>query len=175
MSNVSSKILVTILLVFCISTYASEVIPPQLNQQVDKLSSLIRDSHAYEDSRKVYLFSPKYSGSSAIVVLDLGGFAGGNNTSSQYMAIFSVLSVAEDGAPDYYSLIDFIQISSEGARVVDSGNVTYTYDEKTGETVISVPFSKYDEDDARCCPSIKGSETYRIKAQQGQRIIVHSK
>lgn len=172
MSNILCKILVTILLVFCVSPYASELIPPQLKQQVDKLSSLIRDPHAYEDSRKIYLLSSSYSGSGAIVVLDLGGFAGGNNSSSQYMAIFSVLSVAAAGDPDYYSLIDFIQISSEGVSVVDSGNVTHTYDEKTAETVISVPFKKYDKDDARCCPSIKGSETYRIKAQQGQRIHV---
>jgi len=177
MRNVFPTILATIFMVFCIDTYAIESTPAQLTKQTDELSSLIRDSYASEYSRNIYLFSHKDSERGAIVLLNLEGFSGGNN-SSQYMAIFSVLSGSEDGGkpiPDYYSLIDFIQIGSRGLRFVDSDKITHTYDEKTHETVITVPFLKYGEEDGLCCPSVKGSATYRVTAQKGQRINVQTK
>lgn len=173
MKNLQEIFFIALLCLASFCANADDKLPAQLEARVDALSTLLKDSYATEFSRDVHWFTNKHLGNVAIVVLTLEGFGGGNG-SSQYLAVFndSAALDAETGDLPYYILIDFIQAGSKGWRYIDSHNISVSYNSADRELVIVTPFSSYVPDDPLCCPSKKGSSTYRLDIQSVKRLTV---
>jgi hypothetical protein len=162
------KALIAVLLILSTGSAAwAEVIPTQLKSQADSLAGLIKDSYASEYGRNYYLVQA--DARVAVVLFGFEGFAQGNNW-AQYMAVFSVLSSAEPGQPDYYSLLDVARIGASAWRSADFSQVAVTVDPKSREATISLPMKESVPGDSPNFPSRQSEVTYKIKLRQGERL-----
>lgn len=102
---------------FCLSVAAAQPaskVPAPLLGQVQRLSELLRDSHAvlYADATSVQIVKLREDNQLALVVFTLEGFGGGNNH-TQFLAAFRVEDMA------YFRLLDVIPIGGKGWRAVN--------------------------------------------------------
>lgn len=114
-------------IIFCLfSTIAmaepgTSNIPKPLFVQVQRLSDLLKDSHAewYSESTLVQMISRKDGGELAFVVFNIVGF-GGSNNDIQYFSIFKPDS--DDSGKEKFMLIDVMPIGGKGWRYVQDLN-----------------------------------------------------
>jgi len=165
------KALIAVLLILSTGSAAwTEAIPTQLKLQADSLAGLIKDSYASEYERKYYL--AQADARTAVVLFGFEGFAQGNNW-AQYMAVFSVLSSAEPGQPDYYSLLDVAKIGAPAWRSANFSGVAVVVDPKSREATISLHIKESVPGDSPNFPSRQSEVTYKIKLRQGERLRIN--
>ncbi|WP_130470538.1 hypothetical protein [Candidatus Magnetaquicoccus inordinatus] len=148
---------------------AAAVIPPELDRQIVKLADLLRDAVAEEnrEGRIVQTIRNVPGGELVLVVLSVGGFAGGN-MHTQYLAVFSWDEDAQ--AARYYTLVDVIAIGGRGWRSISAISPQGSYNMKSGAVCLHFEAMINQQEDAPNFPSSKGKVQFLLQAARLQEI-----
>lgn len=124
----------------------------QLKPQIQRLSDLLRDSHAVLYPSATMIQSVKISDENRLVfvVFTVEGFGGGNNH-TQYFAVFSTDVDAK--GKKYFSLQDFMPIAGKGWRGVDELKAKVTGNPEKDELHIVLDALEVTENDGPNFPS----------------------
>jgi hypothetical protein len=100
------------------AAHAAPALPRALALQVERLTQLLRDSHAvgYPAATMAHNIRLGPSAEATVVVFTVEGFGGGNNH-TQYLALFS--NERGDRGEVYYSLMDVLPIAGNGWRAIE--------------------------------------------------------
>jgi len=152
--NFISSVLLALVLAFQPAQAATPQLPKALVSQVERLTQLLKDSHATgfppaAMAQNVKL-NPYQEG--VIVVFTIEGFGGGNNH-SQYLALFEIDS--DDKTKPYYTLLDVIHVGGKGWRGIERLNARITPISKGGDLAIDIDALEVGPEDAPNFPSKK--------------------
>jgi hypothetical protein len=133
---------------------ASIKAPKPLLVQVQRLTELLRDSHAvwYQDATMAQVVKLCEGEELALVVFTVEGFGGGNNH-TQYFAAFT--PETDEKGKQHFSLIDVMPIAGKGWRGVMNLNAKVTRNPKSNEAFIAIDAMEVAGDDAPNFPSKK--------------------
>ncbi|ABE47073.1 hypothetical protein [Polaromonas sp. JS666] len=152
--NLISPLLMALALALHPAHAAAPPAPKALIEQVERLTQLLKDSHAVGYPPATMVQNVKFTRyrEGAIVVFNIEGFGGGNNH-SQYLALFEVDS--DDKTNPYYTLLDFVHIGGKGWRGVEELNARTTQASKGRDMVIEIDALEVGPEDAPNFPSKK--------------------
>ena len=129
--------------------------PKALTDQVQRLTELLKDSHAVgsPDSIMVQMVKQGEDDNLALVIFTIEGFGGGNNH-TQYLAAFN-LNMDDAGKRPHFTLIDVIPIAGKGWRGIEALNAKVSVNSTRSEKTISLQALAVTERDAPNFPSKK--------------------
>lgn len=136
---------------------AAEAAPPlsqkALVAQVDRLTELLRDSHAvgYPPATFAQVIDLRADRQLVLAVFTVQGFGGGNNH-SQYLAAFET---DDETKPPHYSLIDVIHVAGKGWRGIEKLNARVSQQSKSGIVSIDIDALEVAPEDPPNFPSRK--------------------
>jgi hypothetical protein len=118
------EILIVLAMVFTSSLGLCKASDPRLDEAINGIVSLIKDSNAgeYTTDRIIVPFDFS-SATGAVVVFSMGNYGSGNNW-CQFMAIFADLNkdeIKKNGK--HYTLIDFVMVGGKSWRKIKSIDV----------------------------------------------------
>ena len=148
-------ILFCLLNVTVIAAPISTQAPKALTDQVQRLTELLKDSHAVGSPDSIMLQMVKQGAGDnlALVIFTIEGFGGGNNH-TQYLAAFNV-DTDDAGKRLHFTLIDVIPIAGKGWRGIQTLNAKVSINSTRGEKTISLHALEVTATDAPNFPSKK--------------------
>jgi hypothetical protein len=144
--------------VFCLTcTFvfaAPSPVPKPLRAQVERLTALLKDSHAtgYPEATMFQTIKLRADRELVLVIFTIEGFGGGNNH-TQYLAAFDI-DRGEKSTP-YYTLIDVMPIAGKGWRGVVTLNARVAQAAKGSDLTIDIDALEVAGEDAPNFPSKK--------------------
>lgn len=154
------RIAIAVLCLVCTLATATFAAPPQppvpkpLLAQVERLTALLKDSHAvgYPEATMVQIVKLREGRELVLVIFTIEGFGGGNSH-TQYLAAFDI-DRGEKGVP-YYTLIDVMPIAGKGWRGVTTLSARVAQTAKGNDVAIDIDALEVAGEDAPNFPSRK--------------------
>lgn len=139
--------------------------------QVDRLTELLKDSHAagYPPATMLQAIDLRGGRQLVLAVFTVEGFGGGNNH-SQYLAVFDTDAEAR---PPYYTLIDVIRIAGKGWRGIEKLDARVSQTSKDGDLGIEIDALDVGHEDGPNFPGRKS--VIRVALVQGRLVDISSR